>query len=60
MRTPRLQDETDRQEMQCAKHGVNLTDENSADDEDTLGFGADPFDILAELEARQGYPLTTS
>lgn len=59
MRIRPLTDESDRQALQCLQHGVHL-DEEMDDEERYSGFGADPFDIVAEIEEQQGYALRSS
>jgi hypothetical protein len=54
-----LTDETNRQEQQCLQAGMRLDDDIDDLDSD-LPFGADPFDVIAELEAQQGHPLALS
>lgn len=50
-----LQDETDRQRMQCMQYGIAVDERD--EDEQESAWGADPFDIVAEIEEQQGYPL---
>jgi hypothetical protein len=58
MLTPRrLHDEADRQELQCVQAGMRLDDDFDETDEIPSAYGADPFDVIAEIEAQQGYPL---
>lgn len=57
MRIRPLTDETDRQEQQCIQAGMRLDDDAEDDYDVELPFGADPFDVIAEIEARQGHPM---
>jgi hypothetical protein len=51
----RLHDEIDKQEYFCSLLDTSAQDRN--DDPPDTEFGADPFDILAQLEEELGCPL---
>lgn len=51
---PRLQDEFDLQEFACTVTGLYADDQET---EPQTEWGADPFDVVAQIEEDQGYPL---
>lgn len=57
MTTPRLVDEFDPQEHACAITGLVIDDN---DETEVPEWGADPFNILAQLEDELGYPIHSS
>lgn len=60
MRIRPLVDEFDAQQHQCAAHNVVLIERDNEADIDHTQWGADPFDVVSQLELELGHPINLS